>query len=68
MSVNFWQKKVKVERYVYVKNVISCVIEYMIENDLVKNDSEAINKLIEEPKLYNEIIEKLKEDYPDIDD
>ncbi len=66
MSVNFWQKKTKFRKSIMLKNVIVLVVETMIEDNIAKNESEAISRLIEEPKLYDEILQKLSDDYEDI--
>ncbi len=65
-KMNFWQKKTRIRKNINLKNINILVIEKMLEDEIAKNESEAIVMLIENPELYSKMIEKLKENYPDI--
>lgn len=68
MSKNFWDKKARLRKNIQLKNRNILVIERMIDDKLALREDEAIELLLEDKNLYEEIIKKLKEDYPDIEE
>lgn len=68
MSKNFWDKKARLRKSIQLKNRNILVIERMIDDKLALREDEAIELLLEDKNLYEEIIKKLKEDYPDIEE
>ncbi len=68
MSKNFWDKKARIRKYIHLKNRNILVIEKMIDDKLALREDEAIELLLEDKDLYQQMIKILKEDYPDIEE
>jgi hypothetical protein len=64
---SFWDSRINIKNKPSLSHRTIEVINYLMEKEEIALGL-AIEKLMSTPNLYNKTIEKLKEDYPDIEE